>query len=67
MYPDAERETLMQRIKEDVPSSVCVDFSAMWREIGIDKDEDFYDLRHLNVTGAQKFSEYLGEWLKAIK
>ncbi len=38
-----------------------VDYNLMYSEIELDLEHDFYDATHLNVTGAEKFSEYFVE------
>ena len=38
-----------------------VDFNMHYDEIGFDFEKDFFDDSHLNVSGAQKFTEYFVE------
>lgn len=33
-------------------------------ECGIDGENDFIDMKHLNTAGAYKFTQYVGAWLK---
>lgn len=40
-----------------------VNFEAVQKEIGIDNDKDFYNVEHLNIFGAQKFTDYLANYL----
>lgn len=37
------------------------DYNLLYDEIGIDMETDFYDKTHLNVRGAEKFTEYFAE------
>lgn len=45
----------------DVP---YVDFNEHYQEIGFDPREDFAESSHLNYYGSEKFSTYLGKYLK---
>jgi len=36
-----------------------IDFNAQKHDIGLDMENDFYDIFHLNFRGAVKFSEYI--------
>lgn len=38
-----------------------VDYNLCYEEIGLDMAEDFFDERHLNIYGAEKFSRYFAE------
>ena len=38
-----------------------VDYNMYYDEIGLDMREDFFDERHLNIYGAEKFSDYFVE------
>lgn len=40
-----------------------VDFNDVYDEMGIDFGKDFYNVNHMNVYGAEKFSTYLGNYL----
>lgn len=37
------------------------DFNSNYEEIGIDINKDYYDIRHLNVYGAEKFTNWFQE------
>lgn len=39
------------------------DFERDYKKIGIDLKNDFYNYDHLNIYGAEKFTEYLGKLL----
>lgn len=39
------------------------DFNVLYDEMGIDFGKDFYNENHMNVYGAEKFSNVLGEYL----
>lgn len=39
------------------------DFNDSFEEMGFDLQNDFYDLLHLNIFGAVKFSDYLSEYI----
>ena len=41
-----------------------INFNYYYDEIGIDFDKDFYDIRHVNVYGGEKFTKYLAKILK---
>ena len=40
------------------------DFAPRTAELGLDPASDFYDGAHLNIWGAEKFSRWLGVWLR---
>ena len=42
-----------------------LDLNKRYEELGIDFSKDFADWSHLNESGNQKYTEYLGEYLKA--
>lgn len=41
-------------------------FQTVLDELSIDMEDDFYDKRHLNLTGAEKFSRYLAQRLQSL-
>jgi len=41
-----------------------IDFNNLYEEMDIDFGKDFYNTNHMNVYGAEKFSMYLGNYLK---
>jgi len=41
-----------------------LDFNDLYEEMDIDFGKDFYNTNHMNVYGAEKFSKYLGNYLK---
>ena len=41
-----------------------LDCNLKYNEIGIDFSRDLYDNNHLNVEGAEKYSKFIGEYLK---
>ena len=40
-----------------------IDLIELMDEVGIDGETDFYDSAHLNVSGAEKASRYLGQYI----
>ena len=42
-----------------------LDCNLLYEEIGLDPKKDFYDSRHTNVWGSQKFTRYLAEYIQA--
>lgn len=42
-----------------------VDFNLCYEEIGLEVPDDFCDYWHLNYGGAEKFTAYFGEYLRA--
>lgn len=42
-----------------------INFNHLYDEIGLDFQQDFRDLEHVNNSGAQKVTAYLGEYLTA--
>lgn len=50
------------KIEEDILSlgAEFIDFDREFDEVGFDLSRDFYDNRHTNYRGAEKFSRYLG-------
>lgn len=48
----------------ELPGQVeYLDFNDLYNEVGLDFNKDFADYDHLNVSGCQKFNEYLGHWI----
>ena len=41
-----------------------IDFNENLIEIGLKSETDFYDQRHLNCYGAEKFTQYLHNFLR---
>ena len=41
-----------------------IDFNDLYTEMDIDFEKDFYNANHFNIYGAEKFSQYLGNYLK---
>lgn len=56
-YGEAELEL----IREQLGDAGLRDFNEDLEEIGLDLTADFYDERHLNFSGAMKFSAFLAE------
>lgn len=57
-----------EMLKEDIkPLAVYYDFNADKEDIGLDMEEDFYDIFHLNYKGAIKFSRYITPLIKSYK
>ncbi len=54
------------RVGEIVKENGCnfINCDLNWDEIGLDKNMSFYDNDHLNVFGQEKFTSYLGEFIK---
>lgn len=55
---------LMETITQVVEGMTLIDYNADFEDLGLDLQTDFYDHRHLNVTGAQKFSTHLAQHLQ---
>jgi len=45
-------------------NAVFVDFNDNMAELGIDDSTDWFDFIHFNCRGAEKFSRYLGAFLR---
>ena len=41
-----------------------VDCNLLYEEIGLDSTKDFYNRRHTNVGGAEKFTKYLAQYIQ---
>lgn len=55
------------QMREDVAlleNAVFVDFNDNMAELGIDDSTDWFDFIHFNCRGAEKFSRYLGGFLR---
>ncbi len=67
-YPQRLSEEQVAQIFRDMEElgGEMVDFNDAFEEPGFDFDKDFFDPRHLNYRGAEKFSRYLAarlsEW-----
>ena len=60
-----ERHNAMVHLAEE-QGLKFLDFNVLWKEIGIDKNNDFRDRgNHMNYYGAQKVSKYFGEYLQS--
>lgn len=42
-----------------------IDFNKLYNEVGINFAEDMAEELHLNISGSQKFTRYLGNYIKA--
>lgn len=42
-----------------------LNFLSLWNEIGLDEEVDFADYSHVNYIGAQKVTEYIGDFLSS--
>lgn len=63
---DEEQQMIFNRV-EEIAAEYDVDyvnFNLNRDEIGLIPDTDYADPHHLNYMGAEKFSSYLGEYLK---
>lgn len=60
--PAAERSVLAQDVQ--ALGLTLTDFGEVLPELGIDDASDWYDNLHFNVKGAEKFSRWLGAWLR---
>lgn len=58
---NAYSEAMKKYSKEN--NCVYIDFFEKCKEIGIDEKKDFCNENHLNVNGAKKISNYLGDYL----
>ena len=53
----------MQKIVEEYGFNY-LDMNIIIEELGLDFETDFYNKRHVNAYGAEKVTEYLGEYLE---
>lgn len=65
--PQRLSDDWLERLKADFAAAGAelVDFNDDFDAMGFDLSADFYDPRHLNFRGAEKFSRYLAERLSA--
>lgn len=42
-----------------------IDFNDLYSELELDFGKDFYNVNHMNIYGAEKFSRYLGAYLQS--
>lgn len=61
-----EEQKLYNRVEEIAMENQVdyVNFNLNYEEIGLIPEEDYADPHHLSYTGAEKFSSYLGDYLK---
>jgi hypothetical protein len=60
----------LKKMSEDISNiegSIFIDFNGRFDELGIDAKTDFFDILHLNRSGARKFSNYLSEYILSIR
>lgn len=51
-------EKLLQALEQMPCADVC-DYSELGRDMGINYETDWYDARHLNRSGAEKFTDFM--------
>ena len=57
----------LETMKEQIHSwGEFIDFNPMTQEMQIDNQTDWYDNLHFNVHGANKFTNFLGHYLKEL-
>lgn len=63
-------DAVFDRVERDVlslsPSIRFLNWANAFEEMGLDPEQHLYDLGHLNVEGAKRFSAYTGACLKAL-
>lgn len=59
-----EAYTQMRKDVAKLENAVFADFNDVMSELDIDDSTDWYDFIHLNCRGAEKFSRYLGAFLR---
>lgn len=57
-----QKSNYMKRIVEEAGFRF-LDGNQYQEEMGLDYSKDFYNARHVNAAGAEKFSKFLGEYL----
>lgn len=69
--PHKFKEKTMERINAAFAMAAdrgydCINFNteAMRNAVGLDRKTDFYDRNHTNLSGAIKYTRYLGEYLR---
>ena len=61
-YTDEQMDRLMTDLRA-LPCEAVEDWTDLIAEIGIDNETDWFDGFHLNQRGAEKFSNYLADYL----
>ena len=60
--PHSLMEPLQERIRTELDGALLLDCNAVFDEIGVELSQDFHDTLHFNVSGAEQFSRFLGQW-----
>ena len=60
--PEAHRQQLFSEFPD--MEGHLLDWTDLWETLGIDLETQWYDVRHFNVSGAEAFSRYLGDFIK---
>ena len=58
-----QKHNYMRRIAEE-NGIKFIDCNDIFDEIGMNAQTDFYDVNHLQIFGAQKYTKWLGQYLK---
>ena len=48
-------------LEQDIP---LLDFNLLYDQVGFEGDLDFFDINHLNSSGASKATAWLADWLE---
>lgn len=61
-----ERQAALERDLAGLDHAAFLDFNspALWAELGLDAQTDWRDTLHLNMSGAEKFSRWLADYLR---
>lgn len=60
---DQKKYNYIEKIITDEYGYNFINFNNLYDEIGVDFDFDFYNAKHMNVRGAEKFTRYLADYL----
>ena len=66
-YIQEEEHKMKYNYMKEVIESYGFDFlntNDYYKEIGLDYSKDLYDKNHVNVIGAEKYTDFLGKYLK---
>ncbi len=62
-----DMDTLWARAEQAAPGAAVMDFNADFDSYGFDTAADFYDGRHLNWQGVEKFNGFFCDWLESFE
>lgn len=65
-YAETEEDRMIYNTLEDISAEYGIEFlnaNKYYREIGIDFSHDFADINHVNCYGADKYTDFIGQYL----